>query len=136
MLPSLLADNGVVECGICTAVVSGIQWAVKNNETMDMIEEAALTVCDNLSLGDSSGESVVDCDDKVNMKDLHFIINGHKYTLTPDDYILDIEVGLLDVKLATAVFVVFTGVRTFVLYMVCMGNVVWRNHTSHAGNVC
>lgn len=49
-----LADmdmNGVedaVTCGVCTAVVSGIQWMISHNETMDAIEDYAKQICNSL----------------------------------------------------------------------------------------
>ena len=37
-------------------------------------------------------EATIDCDEKVNMKDVSMVINGKEFVLTPEDYILDIEV--------------------------------------------
>lgn len=90
-LPFAVSD--AFECGVCTALVVGIQWAVDDEKTMNQIEDYALSVCNSLALADSTGEAMVDCDDKVNMKDVTLEINGVEYTLTPEDYILDINVS-------------------------------------------
>ena len=31
----------MVECGVCTAVVTGVQWAVENGDSVEAIEEFA-----------------------------------------------------------------------------------------------
>ena len=69
-----------------------VQVAIANHETQEEIEENLENICNTLSFLASS-QAVVDCEKIPTMPNVTFTIGEKDFTLTPNDYVL--QVGLL-----------------------------------------
>jgi len=84
-----LSDDGP-QCQVCEFVIQYLKVAVANNETMAQILESLDTACETLSFG-AGGQAAVDCENIPNMPDVTFAIGDRDFTLTADQYVLQIE---------------------------------------------
>jgi len=84
-----LCDSDGLDCSVCKLVVSGIVKIAGSNHTEQALENAAKKVC--ASLPSPAGESTVDCSKLDSMPDVDVVLGGKKFTLTPQDYVLQIS---------------------------------------------
>jgi len=77
-------------CELCTVVASLLEKALASNTTDIEVERiVSHEVCDVLLPG--SGEMVLDCDKLESLPDVTLSIAGKDFTLTPDQYVLQIS---------------------------------------------
>lgn len=91
-LPPVHGSNKVKDgtfCQFCSMAVGYIKVALANHETQEQIEDTLEAVCDTLSFV-STGQSVVDCAKIPTMPNVTFTIEGQDFTLTPQDYVLQV----------------------------------------------
>ncbi|KAG7667892.1 hypothetical protein Ndes2526B_g01699 [Nannochloris sp. 'desiccata'] len=84
-----LTDDGP-QCQVCEFVIQYVKVALANNDTMSQIIDSLDTACEALSFG-AGGQAAVDCDNIPNMPDVTFSIGGREFSLTADQYVLQIE---------------------------------------------
>jgi phytepsin len=79
-------------CELCQLAATFVEHALSNNATDEKVEEfLTKEICSNLL--PASGEGVVDCDKIPDMPNVEFVIAGKTFTLTPDQYILQVAAG-------------------------------------------
>ncbi len=84
-----LSDDGP-QCQVCEFIIQYVKMALANNDTMAQILDSLDTACEALSFG-AGGQAAVDCDNIPNMPDITFTIGGKEFTLSADQYVLQIE---------------------------------------------
>jgi phytepsin len=84
-----LTDDGP-QCQVCEFIIQYVKVALANNATMTQILESLDTACETLSFG-AGGQAAIDCDNIPNMPDVTFSIGGRDFTLSADQYVLQIE---------------------------------------------
>jgi len=76
-------------CLLCKTLVREVKKIVGKNETKQAIHDALYQAC--AEIPSPGGESAVDCDDLASMPNVEITLHGLKYTLTPHDYVLQVE---------------------------------------------
>lgn len=76
-------------CEECQNFLYVVQWMVKRNSTQEEILKIMKDVCEMFP--SPMGQSLIDCDKVPTLPPLTIIINGHKLTMKPEEYILMIE---------------------------------------------
>jgi len=80
--------------GTCTACEMAVVWVqnqIARNQTKEQIMTYLNQLCDRLP--SPNGESVVDCDQVSSMPTVSFSIGNKTFSLTPDQYILQVGEG-------------------------------------------
>lgn len=77
-------------CQMCEFVVQYVKTALANNETMAQVLQALDGACETFAFS-SGGEAEVNCDNIKHMPDVSFNIGGREFTLTADQYVLQVE---------------------------------------------
>lgn len=84
-----LSDDGP-QCQVCEFIIQYVKMALGNNETMTQILNSLDSACEALSFG-AGGSAAVDCDNIPNMPDVTFAIGGRDFTLSADQYVLQVD---------------------------------------------
>lgn len=83
-------NDDAPQCQMCEFVIQYVKIALANNETIAQITKSLDAACETLSIG-SGGQAVVDCDKLDKMPAVTFEIGGRDFTLTPEQYILQVD---------------------------------------------
>ena len=78
-------------CLMCKTLVREVKKIVGKNETQEAIHNALYQAC--AEIPSPGGESAVDCDMLDSMPNVDITLAGLPYTLTPKDYVLEIDQG-------------------------------------------
>jgi phytepsin len=84
-----VTDDGP-QCQVCEFVIQYVKIALANNDTMAQILDSLDTACEALSFG-AGGQAAVDCENIPNMPDITFSIGGKEFSLSADQYVLQID---------------------------------------------
>jgi phytepsin len=82
-----VATNGI-ECSLCKLAVEAAKKAVESKTAEDAVLHLIEKACDKLP--SPNGESLVDCAKLSTMPNVDITIEGKVFTLTPDDYVLQV----------------------------------------------
>eukprot|EP00293_Proteomonas_sulcata_P013251 CAMPEP_0184298510 /NCGR_PEP_ID=MMETSP1049-20130417/9302_1 /TAXON_ID=77928 /ORGANISM="Proteomonas sulcata, Strain CCMP704" /LENGTH=486 /DNA_ID=CAMNT_0026608665 /DNA_START=12 /DNA_END=1472 /DNA_ORIENTATION=- len=77
------------QCVLCKMFVRKARKMVANNKTEEHIKEILHEAC--AELPSPQGESAIDCDMMSTMPNVDIVLAGKTFTLTPQDYVLQIE---------------------------------------------
>jgi len=78
-------------CLLCKTAVRQAKKFIGKNETKDAIHKALYEAC--AEIPSPGGESAVDCDALSKLPNVEITLAGKVYTLTPKDYVLEIDQG-------------------------------------------
>lgn len=78
-------------CLLCKTMVKEVKKIIGKNETKDAIHNALYQAC--AQIPSPGGESAVDCDNLSTMPNVQITLAGKVYTLTPKEYVLEIDQG-------------------------------------------
>jgi len=82
-------EAGSEVCELCQLATTWAEKALSNNATAEKVEQfLSKEICSNLL--PASGEGVVDCSKIPDMPNVDFVIAGKTFTLTPEQYILQV----------------------------------------------
>jgi len=73
-------------CGVCELIISTIDSILPSNSSELLIKILLNSICDLLP--DPNGEALVDCSTVNSLPNIGFTLNGKTFTLTPQQYIL------------------------------------------------
>lgn len=85
-----MVNDDAPQCQMCEFIIQYVKIALANNETIAQITKSLDAACEALSIG-SGGQAVVDCDKLDEMPSVTFEIGGRDFTLTPEQYILQVD---------------------------------------------
>jgi len=85
----LCPDSGTGTCATCEALMYYVELLVQNNATDEEILTVMEEVCNLIPSPD--GESTVDCSTLPTLPDITITLGGTAFTLTPDQYILQLS---------------------------------------------
>jgi len=89
-----------------------LQIALANHQTEEQIIAQLDTLCDTLSIFASS-QALVECEQISEMPDVTFTIAGKDFTLSAEDYVLQVGTSLPNLPhSALALFPHLTGIKT------------------------
>ena len=78
-------------CLLCKTLVKQVKKLIGKNETKAAIHNALYEACSQIP--SPGGESAVDCDNLASMPNVDITLAGKVYTLTPKEYVLEIDQG-------------------------------------------
>nr|CAD1823857.1 unnamed protein product [Ananas comosus var. bracteatus] len=78
-------------CNVCEMAVVWMQNQISQNQTQELIFNYLNQLCEKLP--SPMGESSVDCSSVASMPDISFTIGGKKFSLKPEQYILQVGEG-------------------------------------------
>jgi hypothetical protein len=78
-------------CLLCKTLVREVKKIIGKNETKAAIHDALHEACSEIP--SPGGESAVDCDNLASMPKVDITLAGKVYTLTPKDYVLEVDQG-------------------------------------------
>ena len=78
-------------CGACTTAIEYVQEALSGDETEAEIEAILDLACEQAELLNPGGPAMVDCDKLDSLPDVGFTISGKEFTLSPEQYVLQVE---------------------------------------------
>jgi len=76
------------ECGVCQLVITSIKDILPSNSSKSVIKLVLDEIC-NL-LPSPNGESILNCTTLDTLPDVSFVLAGKQFTLTPDQYVLQV----------------------------------------------
>ena len=79
------------KCALCEMLITEAQTLLQGNTSQAEIEKVLDSVC--YSLPSPDGESIVNCSLIPTMPDIDIVLNGKQFTLTANDYVLQISAG-------------------------------------------
>jgi len=77
------------KCALCELLISEAQTLLQGNTSEAEIEKVLESVC--YALPSPNGESIVNCSLIPTMPDIDIVLNGKNFTLTANDYVLQIS---------------------------------------------
>jgi len=84
-------STSIWKCTACKLAASAVKELAQSNSSIKLIEEGMEKVCDLLP--SPKGESSVDCSKLASLPDITIQLAGKDFTLTPDQYILQVGAG-------------------------------------------
>ncbi|WPT18028.1 Aspartic proteinase A2 [Picochlorum sp. SENEW3] len=78
-------------CKTCQYVVEFVQSALSGNQTEEELEEILDIACDQAEAVSPGGPAMIDCKRLGDMPNVDFTISGKAFTLTPEQYVLQLE---------------------------------------------
>ena len=89
---SSVGGNDSMTCEACTAAIEFVQDALSGEETEAEIEAILDLACEQAEVLNPGGPAMVDCDELDSLPNVGFEISGKQFTLTPEQYVLQVEV--------------------------------------------
>ncbi len=79
------------KCAVCELLITEAQSLLQGNTSQAQIEKVLDSVC--YALPSPNGESTVNCSLIPTMPDIDIVLNGKTFTLTANDYVLQLSAG-------------------------------------------
>ena len=80
-------------CSVCTSAVDFVQKSLAGEETEEEIEAILDLACEQAEMLSPGGPAMVDCDELADLPDVSFTISGKEFSLSPEQYVLQVESG-------------------------------------------
>jgi len=77
---------GTTQCAVCYYLIETLEFILPSNASEAFIAVVLDAICDFLP--SPNGESIVDCSTIDSLPNIEFVLAGQKFTLTPQEYIL------------------------------------------------
>lgn len=83
--------GGTTECAVCEWIITEVKVLIGSNTTEARIQQELESIC--AKVPSPMGESTVDCSKLPTLPNVSFVIAGKSFTLTPQQYILQVGAG-------------------------------------------